>query len=196
MKILVTDDHKLIVADIIREISMLKPDAECTGCYSSLDALELGKKEQFDLAILDIDMPLMDGLTLAKKLQELQPNINIVFATGYPEYALQAYDVLASSFLVKPVTAKDLQKAFDTLRHPVYSDDFATDYYLGSDKLGEKIKNRRMAKNLTVKDVADKMMVSPQAVYRWESGERMPDIVTFLSLVRMFGISVEEMLKD
>ena len=119
----------------------------------------------------------------------------MVFATGYPEYALEAYEVYASAFLVKPVTARALQRALDNLRHPVYDEDFAKDYYLGNNTLGEKIKSRRSAKGLSVKDVADKMGVSPQAVYRWESGERMPDIVTFLSLVKLFGVSMEEMLR-
>ena len=73
---------------------------------------------------------------------------------------------------------------------------YASLYYQGGNKIGEKIKAQRQAKKLSVKDVADSMGVSPQAVYRWESGERMPDIVTFLSLVRLFGINVDQMLKD
>ncbi len=196
MNILVVDDHRLIANDIVRELKEIKPDADCRAMYSSLDALALAKETQFDLAILDIDMPLMDGLTLARKLQELQPSINIVFATGYPEYALEAYDIYASAFLVKPVSVAALEKALSHLRSPIMDDGLTDDFYQGGNKIGEKIKNRRQEKHMTVKDVADSMGVSPQAVYRWESGERMPDIVTFLSLAKLFKVNIEQMLKD
>ncbi len=195
MNVLVVDDHKLIANDEVRELSQLLPDAEFTAMYDSLEALETAQKQHFDLALLDIDMPVMDGLTLARRLQELYPNINIIFATGYPEYALQAYDTYASAFLVKPVGKAALKNALEHLRHPIMDEKKITDFYQGSSSIGEKIKAQRVARNMTVKDIADKMCVSPQAVYRWESGERMPDIVTFLSLVRMFGINVEQMLK-
>ncbi len=196
MNILVVDDHRLIANDIVREVMELRPDVDCQAIYSSMEALELSKQKEFDLAILDIDMPEMDGLTLARKMQEVQPSINIIFATGYPEYALEAYDIYASAFLVKPVSSAALEKALNNLRRPVLSEDLAEDYYQGGSKLGEKMKSRRMERNLSVKDVADSMGVSPQAVYRWENGERMPDIVTFLSLAKLYRVNIEQMLKD
>ena len=198
MQILIVDDHRLLVGELIREIGALFPEDQCTGTYSGESALALAETKQFDAALLDIDMPRMDGLTLARRLMEKQPHINIIFITGYPHYALQSYEVYASAFLVKPVSDKQLKMAFENLRHPVVrqNDNFFAEHYSGSNSLGSKIREQRLRSGLSVKNVAERMNVSVQTVYRWENGERVPDIVTFLTLANLFGTTVEKMLEQ
>jgi len=64
-------------------------------------------------------MPEMNGLELAKKLIEAQSDINIIFSTGHNEYALDAFSVHASDYLLKPVTAKAITESLEHLRTPV-----------------------------------------------------------------------------
>lgn len=116
MRILVTDDELLALEDTYEAVLSALPDAEVVPCETVFDALNEAK-EPFDIAFLDVEMPGMTGIELARKLQEKYPKINIVFITAYPQYALEAYDILASSYCVKPITIEAIKKAIDNLRY-------------------------------------------------------------------------------
>ncbi|HBZ02628.1 MAG TPA: DNA-binding response regulator [Lachnospiraceae bacterium] len=72
-----------------------------------LDAFD---KKPYDVLFLDIEMPAMDGITLAKKLRERSDSIYIVFLTGHVEYALEGYEVNALRYLTKPVQEDKLRE--------------------------------------------------------------------------------------
>ena len=72
-----------------------------------LDAFD---KNPYDVLFLDIEMPAMDGITLARKLRERSDNIYIVFLTGHVEYALEGYEVNALRYLTKPVQEDKLRE--------------------------------------------------------------------------------------
>lgn len=67
-------------------------------------------KKPYDVLFLDIEMPAMDGITLAKKLRERSDSIYIVFLTGHVEYALEGYEVNALRYLTKPVQEEKLRE--------------------------------------------------------------------------------------
>lgn len=67
-------------------------------------------KKPYDVLFLDIEMPVMDGITLAKKLRERSDSIYIVFLTGHVEYALEGYEVNALRYLTKPVQEEKLRE--------------------------------------------------------------------------------------
>ena len=67
-------------------------------------------KNPYDVLFLDIEMPIMDGITLAKKLRERSDSIYIVFLTGHVEYALEGYEVNALRYLTKPVQEDKLRE--------------------------------------------------------------------------------------
>ena len=64
----------------------------------------------YDLVFLDIEMPAVDGITLAKKLRSLSDTVYIVFLTGHIEYALEGYEVNALRYLTKPVDVNKLKE--------------------------------------------------------------------------------------
>lgn len=64
----------------------------------------------YDVLFLDIEMPAMDGITLAKKLRERSESVFIVFLTGHVEYALEGYEVNALRYLTKPVKEDKLKE--------------------------------------------------------------------------------------
>ena len=72
--------------------------------------LEAFDKNPYDVLFLDIEMPAMDGITLAKKLRERSDSIYIVFLTGHVEYALEGYEVNALRYLTKPVQEEKLRE--------------------------------------------------------------------------------------
>lgn len=69
------------------------------------------EKRDTDILLLDIEMPGMNGVELARKLREYRDNVQIIFITGNPEYVFEGYDVEAVSYLVKPIREKQLEKA-------------------------------------------------------------------------------------
>ena len=76
MKILVVDDHPLIMEDIMDELKGIAPDAFVTGTSSSAEVLGLCDENRFDVIFMDIDMPGTNGLILAKEILKKYPRTN------------------------------------------------------------------------------------------------------------------------
>ena len=196
MKILIADDERLIVDDLIREVKELFPEAEVDGVTSAGSALELAEKTDYDVALLDIDMPGMDGLSLARRIIASHPAVNIIFVTGYREYAYEAHELYCSAFLLKPVSRSQLKKAFENLRKPFLdiSQDYYAEHYRGGDVIGRRLAALREQRGISRHEIAELMGVSRQTVYRWEHGERIPDVLTFIQITRLLGVEVGDVL--
>ena len=82
-------------------------------------AWEENKEVLVDIAFLDIDMPVINGMMLAKKLKTVNPKVNIIFVTAYNEYALEAYKLHASGYVNKPVNADKIKEELEGLRYHV-----------------------------------------------------------------------------
>jgi len=78
------------------------------GFTKAGDALSWLKEHAADIAVLDINMPDMDGLTLAAKIKESRPDTAILFLTGHAQYAVDAFRLHASGYLLKPVNKERL----------------------------------------------------------------------------------------
>ena len=72
--------------------------------------IERFEKAPYEVVFLDIEMPEMDGITLAKKLREMDGNVYLVFLTGHVEYAVEGYEVNALRYLTKPVKEEKLKE--------------------------------------------------------------------------------------
>lgn len=119
MIIVTADDENPALRMLNKAIMAAIPDAQVHGFNDPFLLLEFAKKEGCEVAFLDIEMREMSGMLLAKQLKELNAQINIVFVTGYSEYALDAYQIPASDYLLKPATPELITQALEKLRHPV-----------------------------------------------------------------------------
>ncbi|MBQ8965548.1 LytTR family DNA-binding domain-containing protein [Ruminococcus sp.] len=77
------------------------------------ELLKAFKFKAYDVVFLDIEMPDMDGITLARKLRELSAEVCIVFLTGHIEYAIKGYEVNALRYLTKPADEKKVKEVID-----------------------------------------------------------------------------------
>lgn len=109
MKVICVDDEKYVLADLIQVCQQISMIDEIHGFRSSLEAIEFLKSNEVDVAFLDIDMPEIKGLDLAKMIKVLKPQINIIFTTGYAQYAVEAFKTRASGYLLKPVKKEDIE---------------------------------------------------------------------------------------
>ena len=119
MHILATDDEQSALNILMGAIGEVVPSATVHGFRSPLEALELMKVTKCDIAFLDIEMREMSGIVLARKLKEIYPKVNIVFVTGYSQYANEAFALHASGYVYKPVTAEKIVTEMENLRTPV-----------------------------------------------------------------------------
>ncbi len=121
MKILIVDDEPLAIQRL-RHLLKKLPNCEVVGdAVNGRDALEKTEKLMPDLLLMDIRMPGMDGLEAARHLDLMENPPAIIFTTAYNEYALEAFDVHAIGYLVKPVRAAKLQQAIDSASRPALS---------------------------------------------------------------------------
>ena len=109
MKAICVDDERLLMEDAVSMLKSLNVFDEVTGFVRSDEALNYLDKGQADLALLDIDMPDMNGLELAMSIKNRCPDTAIIFLTGYSEYAVEAFSVHASGYLLKPVSLDKLK---------------------------------------------------------------------------------------
>lgn len=95
---------------------------ECEGidlvgqCEDGSDLLTLCSSHRPDLVLLDVEMPGADGLELARQIKSLPEPPTVVFVTAFENYAVDAFDVRAADYLVKPVRRERLQAALDRVR--------------------------------------------------------------------------------
>ena len=119
MNILLVDDEAPALRELLRAVSAVLPGAQTYSFLKAREAMDFAETTRIDLAFLDINMHFMDGITMAKKLGELYPMCNVIFCTGYSEYALDAWDSYSSGYLLKPISPEKVQTAMTHLRHPL-----------------------------------------------------------------------------
>ena len=112
MRIAVCDDEERFRLDIKKHIDKIYNSLDVVvDCFSGgKELIASFEARPYDLVFLDIDMPEMDGITLAKKLRDMNDKIYIVFLTGHVEYALEGYEVNALRYLTKPIQDDKLKE--------------------------------------------------------------------------------------
>ena len=116
MKAIAVDDE-LYMLEALEEAICASSDIAHVERFSSCSAaLAYATENPIDIAFLDINMRGIGGLGLAEKLIELQPRCKIVFCTGYGEYAVSAFQLHVSGYLMKPITAEAVQKEIDHIK--------------------------------------------------------------------------------
>lgn len=119
MYIIATDDEKGALNILVSAIEEAVPRAKVHGFRNPIEVLEFAQEITCDVAFLDIRMREMNGTVLAKKLKEINPQINIVFVTGYSRYMEEAFAMHASGYVYKPATIDKILNEMENLRNPV-----------------------------------------------------------------------------
>lgn len=122
MRIIYVDDEKPAIENFRFTVANFQEVDELSTFQSGEEALEFANSNTVDAAFLDMEMPGIHGLELARALRSRSPEIRIVFVTAYGQYALDAFGVDAVGYVLKPYTAADIRKelskcATDPCRH-------------------------------------------------------------------------------
>lgn len=114
-RVLLADDHTLVLEGLRR---LLEDRCELVGMVEDGRALvEAAPKLAPDIVLLDISMPLLNGLDAARRLRTLVPDTRIIFLTMHadPTYASEAFDAGAAGYLLKRSAASELNVAIATV---------------------------------------------------------------------------------
>ncbi len=122
IKALIVDDEPL-ARERIRSLLELEKDVVIAGeCADAEEVFRAVKNESVDLLLLDIQMPGMDGITLARRLPGDGLPL-IVFVTAYDAFAVKAFEVNAVDYLLKPFTRQRFRESIDRIRKKLRSGD-------------------------------------------------------------------------
>ncbi len=121
MRVLLVDDEPLARLRL-RTLLQDCPGARVEGeAANASQAVELLRRQQFDVALLDVHMPGADGLALARGWQNLPGAPAVVFVTAHAEHAVQAFEIEAVDYLTKPVRLERLQAALQKVQRLLQS---------------------------------------------------------------------------
>ena len=110
------DDEALMLGALVAAIEESADISEVTSFSDCEAALDFVRENRIDVAFLDINMRGMGGLALAERIVSARPDCKIVFCTGYEEYAIPAFKLHASGYLMKPISAEDVQGEIDNIK--------------------------------------------------------------------------------
>ena len=117
--VIIVDDNKIILRGDTPIIQKAIPNSTVVGFTKTSEAIKYVKNNRVSLAFLDIELGITNGIDLCNTLLEINPRINIIFLTAYPEYSIKAWDTKASGFMVKPITLEGVKEQLKKLRHPI-----------------------------------------------------------------------------
>lgn len=144
--IIIDDENKArqllrnMLADVCPQMNIM---AECDDLPSGVKAI---KKYKPDLIFLDIEMPGHSGLEILDYFEEEEKTFEIIFCTGYSEYAIQAFKLSAIDYLLKPINPITLKET--------------TDRYLNSNKTNKSVELQALQHNFNHRgDASDKCIV-------------------------------------
>ena len=110
MRVIYVDDEKVLLENFRLTVRGLSRIDTLETFSSSEEALAWAGEHPVDVAFLDIEMPIINGIELARRLKKIDRNIRIIFVTAYEQYALQAFEVDAVGYLLKPYLSEDIEK--------------------------------------------------------------------------------------
>lgn len=117
MRVILIDDEQLALMRLKDLLEKNIDDVKVVGVYqNSLQAYEEIESTSPDVVFLDIQMPGMNGLEVAEKIQENNNQIEIVYVTGYDKYAIEAFEIYAFDYILKPIQVERLKKTIQRLK--------------------------------------------------------------------------------
>jgi len=113
IKLLIADDHKVVLDGLVALLQAEDAFAVCATAYNGHQVLDLIRREGYDIILLDISMPELDGIETARLIKEEKPDLKIIILTTYREKAIitRLLQIGVSGYLLKNSTRHELVTA-------------------------------------------------------------------------------------
>jgi len=122
LRILVVDDEQLARDELCFLLGQIDSVEVVAQAGNGIEALRVIEEQAPDVVMLDVQMPGLTGFEVARRLLRAGLDTQLVFVTAYDQHAIEAFDVNAVDYLLKPVEAGRLAMAIDRVRRRVQSD--------------------------------------------------------------------------
>jgi two-component system response regulator LytT len=116
MRALIVDDEALVRSELVYALRRIASDVEIVEAGDAHRALDLLQIQRFDVLFIDIRMPELNGLETVRIVHKLPNAPSVVFVTAHDDHALEAFDLGAVDYLLKPVRADRLAATLARLR--------------------------------------------------------------------------------
>ena len=116
MRVLVVDDEALVRSELVYALGKVASDVEVAEAPDAVEALQLLAGSAFDVVFLDINLPGLNGLEATKVINALPSPPQVVFVTAHDGHAVDAFELAAFDYVVKPVSETRLARTLDRLR--------------------------------------------------------------------------------
>jgi DNA-binding LytR/AlgR family response regulator len=115
LRVLAVDDEAPSLADLVFELRSLARIGDVVEANDATGALRALRDSDFDAVFLDVRMPGLDGLELARVLKQFRVPPPVVFVTAFDAHAVDAFEVNAVDYVLKPVRRERLERALDRI---------------------------------------------------------------------------------
>ena len=108
IRVLIVDDEDDFRETIVKRLNARKLQAE--GASSGIKALDVLKEKQFDVMVLDVKMPEMDGIETLRHVKKMTPDVEVIMLTGHAsvEFGLKGMQLGAFDYIMKPAPTNEL----------------------------------------------------------------------------------------
>jgi len=138
MKYLIVDDEPLAILRLTKMLNNIGVTDIITAT-NGRKAVEAVEKYHPHVVFLDIEMPVLTGIQAAPMIKAISPESNIIFCTAYDDFAIQAFDLSASDYLLKPVRKERLQQAINKITS--VKNDLTYTFHKGNDLISLSIED-------------------------------------------------------
>lgn len=180
---IIADDEPILRLTLKKLLADVWSDLDIVAMASTgTEALELIAAAQPDIAFLDIRMPESTGLDVARQLQQqptLSPQTKIVFLTAFDEYAVQAFDLAAVDYLLKPIDDRRLEQTRDRfLQAPVSAIDQQETLVKLEQLLSEQVRPQTYSRWLNASKGEDIFVVDVNSVLYFQADDKYITVKT------------------
>lgn len=116
INVILIDDERLAIENLKFHLKKYPELNVIDGFTEPEPFFECLESNEIHLIFMDIEMPGLNGLELAAKVLEKFPNVEIVFATAYNQYAVQAFELNAIDYILKPLSAKRIEQTIEKVK--------------------------------------------------------------------------------
>ncbi|HVO33133.1 MAG TPA: response regulator [Elusimicrobiota bacterium] len=192
--ILVVDDDRDNGEFLRDELSLDR--CSVTWVRDPREALKIAKRHRYQVGILDLKMPHMDGVELYHRLRDIDPDIGLIILTGYPsvDTALATLKTGAYDYVRKPYEIDELRRIVQRLLKD-------KGYLLETEEvinqsIGRRIKEYRQRRQLTIAELAAKTDLSKSLISQIENAKNSASLITLAKIARSLGVKPKDIVQD
>lgn len=192
IKVLVIDDDP----SVCKTVGLLLEDhGYSPRTYTDPDkALQVAEDESFQVALIDLRMPSMDGVEVVERLKKIDERMSCIVMTAFPDLdsATETMRRGSCDYISKPFKHEDLVTAVDRACHRmgiIYTDEHELNRLIG-----QRIRSHRLAQNLTLRQLSDRTDLTTSQLSQVELGKNAASVWALARISNSLGLQVSELL--